>query len=155
MIVSAWDYYIIIFVSSVSTSPSTSNLSCPIWYSWTTLCQDLSLSSCLLFQGFLMLWICDVISLWPVSTSSLFYSPLLMPKLHRRLTLLVLEVALMVASILVGSCKLFLFFSVPLILYYLSCNLTLISPICISYAPLSIGYSSFVLIVPVYFWCNL
>ena len=61
----------IILVSSVSDAPYRSNHSYPIWYSWTMLCQDFSLSSFLFFQGLLMWWFCDVISLCPVPFSSL------------------------------------------------------------------------------------
>ena len=100
LIVSDRDSSNIILVSSLSDYPSRSNHSCPIWDSWAILLQGLSLVSCMSFQGFLMLWFCDVIDPCPVPISSFFYSPISVPTLCRRFPLLGLAVDLMVASIL-------------------------------------------------------
>ena len=60
----------IILLSSESATPYISNHSCPVWYFWTTLCQDMSLASCLSFQYFLIRH--DFIDLLPVPFYSLF-----------------------------------------------------------------------------------
>ena len=79
----------------------------------------------------------------------------MVPALCRHLILLELEVALMVASILVGPCMLLFIFSVPLIFCSLPCNLPLISTIRIAYAPLYLVFSSLILLAPVYCLCNI
>ena len=66
-----------------------------------------------------------------------------------------LELALMVASSLMGSCKLLLFFSVHLLLCYMHYNLPLLVIAHLAYVPFSLGYPSFLLLVLVHFWCNI
>ena len=68
----------------------------------------------------------------------------------RQLLLIGLEVALLVASILVGSYMLLLFFSVPLLLCFIICNLHLISPISLTYSPFYLVFLFFILLSPLY-----
>ena len=61
----------------------------------------------------------------------------------------------MVDSIIVGSCKLTLLFSFPIILCYLPCNPPLFSIYHLEYVTLSLGYPYFILLVLMYLWCNI
>ena len=149
------NYCYIILASLVFESPSISNLNSPIWSSWNTLGQDLSLESRLSFHSLLMHLVCNVIFLYLNQFILFFLTPLQIPALFSHLILLKLEVIIMVDSIFVGSCRSPLFFFVPLIIYLLPCNLTLFSPFCLVYDPLYLLFISVDFIGPVLCLCIL
>ena len=139
-----------ILSSYVPVTTSISNQSWPIWIFWHMLCQDLSLVICMSFQGFLIFWFFDVIALCP-ATIYPFFTLLQVPVLCIFLILLELEVALLVASVLVGSCIMLFFFVVRRLICYLPYNLPPLPPIRLVYDPLYLLFTSFVFIDPV--WC--
>ena len=71
-----------------------------------------------------------------------FNSPLQVIVLCIRLLLLVLDVSLLVASSLVGSCMLLIFLSVPILFCYITCNLHPIAPIRLAYDDLYLVFPS-------------
>ena len=124
--------YNINFTSSISSVPSRSNQSFPIWSWWA---------------GFVMVWFCTLLHFL-----YFFLTPLLVLVLFRPFLLLELGVILLVASILVGSCRLVFFFCAYVILYLLPCSLPLLDPFFPVYDPFYLVFHSFVLPEPVLCW---